>query len=157
MYKLDSLRAHLLAHVPGLQPDGLHTFAKDGHIQATAATGMGWVYHFTAEAILTDYAGHADLVVLPLLQWLRQHQPELFLSRELMAEALRFEVDVLNHQTYDLGFTLKLSERVTISTEAGTGQIQHHGEPPLEPLADVGRWQFFVCGELVHEWTTSAT
>ena len=154
MYKLESLRAHLLANVPGLQPEGLHTFAKDGHIQSTAATGMGWVYHFTAEVILTDYAGHADQVVLPLLQWLHRHQPELFLSRELMAESVRFEVDVLNHQAYDFGFTLKLSERVTVQQDGETAKVQHHGEPPLDPYEGIRQWQLFVLGELVQTWKT---
>lgn len=157
MYKLDSLRAHLLAKVPGLQPDGLHTFAKDGYIQATAASGMGWVYHFTMECILTDFSGHADQVVLPLLQWLRQHQPELFLSRDLMEKALRFEVDVLNHQAYDLGFTLKLSERVTVQQDGTTATVQHHGEPPLDPYEGITHWQLVVQGELVDTWTISPT
>lgn len=154
MYKLQSLRAHLLANVPGLQPDGLHTFAKNGHIQATAATGMGWVYHFTAECILTDFAGHADQVVLPLLQWLHQHQPDLFLSRELMEQALRFEVDVLNHEAYDLGFTLKLTERVTVQQEGDTARVNHHGEPPLAAQESTTNWELFVMGELVDTWKT---
>ena len=152
MYKLDSLRAHLLAHVPGLQADALHTFVEGGHIESTASQSMSFVYHYKMQVVMTDYSGNADAVMLPVLRWLRTHQPELFLSPALMADAFKFEVDVLNHQAYDLGITLKLSERVSVHTTGSTAQVQHHSEPPLDPYSQVERWQLYVMGELVSEW-----
>jgi P2 phage tail completion protein R (GpR) len=154
MYKPASLRAHLLLQVPGLQAEGLHTFVDAGHIEATASASMSYVYHYTLQTIITDYAGHSDAVILPILTWLRTHQPELFLSTTLMADAFKFEADILSHNTYDFGITLKLSERVSVNTEGRTATVQHHGEPPLEPYADVDRWELFVLGESVGTWDT---
>lgn len=157
MYKPASLRAHLLQQVPGMQEDALHTFVDSGHIECTASTSMSYVYHYSLQVIVTDYAGHADAVILPILNWLRMHQPELFLSRSLMADGFRFEADILNHETYDFGITLKLSERVSVKTVGKLATVQHHGEPPLEPYADVDRWELFVQGESQGTWDTPPT
>lgn len=154
MYKPASLRAHLLKQVPGLQAETLHTFVDGGHIEATASTSMSYVYHYSMQAIITDYVGHSDAVILPILTWLRTHQPELFLSTTLMADSFKFEADILNHESYDFGITLKLTERVSIKTEGRLAQVQHHGEPPLEPFADVDRWELIVLGESVGVWDT---
>lgn len=154
MYKPASLRAHLLLQVPGLQAESLHTFVDAGHIEATASTSMSYVYHYSLQAIITDYAGHSDAVILPILTWLRTHQPELFLSTTLMAESFKFEADILSHDTYDFGITLKLSERVSVKTEGRTATVQHHGEPPLEPYADVDSWELVILGETMGSWDT---
>jgi hypothetical protein len=132
MYKPTSLRAHLLQMVPGLQAEALHTFIDAGHIEATASTSLSYVYHYSLQTIITDYAGQSDAVILPVLVWLRTHQPELFLSPALMADAFKFEADILSHTTYDFGITLKLSERVSVKTEGGTATVQHHREPALD-------------------------
>lgn len=154
MYKPASLRAHLLQHVPGLQPEALHTFVDAGHIESTAAASMSYVYHYTLQSILTDYAGHADAVILPVLTWLRTHQPELFLSTELMAKSFKFEADILSHDTYDFGITLKLSERVSVRTEGRVATVQHHTEPPLEPWAEVDRWELVINQQNMGSWDT---
>lgn len=137
MYKPASLRAHLLQKVPSLQVEALHTFIDAGHIEATASVSMSYVYHYTLQVIITDYAGHSDAVILPILTWLRTHQPELFLSPTLMADAFKFEADILNHDTYDFGVTLKLSERVSVKTEGTTTTVHHHSEPPLDTETDM--------------------
>lgn len=154
MYKPASLRAHLLLQVPGLQAEALHTFVDAGHIECTASASMSYVYHYSLQTIITDYSGHADAVILPILTWLRMHQPELFLSTTLMADGFKFEADILNHDTYDFGITLKLSERVSVKTDGHQATVQHHGEPQLEPYADVDRWELVILGESKGTWDT---
>lgn len=154
MYKLHSLRTHLLTNVVGLQAEALHTFIESGHIESTASTSMSFVYHYKMQVIATDYAGDSDAVILSVLIWLRTHQPELFSSPELMADGFKFEVDVVNHESYDLGITLKLSERVSVKTVDGKPALQHHAEPPLDPYEGVERWEFFVQGESKGVWDT---
>lgn len=154
MYKPASLRAHLLGQVPGLGPDHLHTFVESGHIVSTAGASQSFEYHYTLQVLLTDYAGHSDAVIIPVLAWLRQHQPELFLSRDLIADSVTFEADVLSHDTYDFGLKLKLSERVTVTQDGNTARVTHHNEPPLDPYEDVKSWELHVRGEKVAQWTT---
>jgi hypothetical protein len=153
MYKPASLRAHLLNNVPGLKPDTLHTFIESGHIEATASTSMSFVYSYTMNVVLTDYSSNADAVIIPTLTWLREHQPELFLSTELMARSFKFEADILSHETYDLGIKLELSERVTVHREGRIVKVQHHGEPPLDPYEDIDSFELYIFGEKVASWT----
>jgi len=152
MYKLHSLRTHLLTNVAGLSAEALHTFIDSGHIESTASASMSFVYHYQMQVIATDYAGDSDAVILAVLIWLRTHQPELFAAPELMAEGFKFEVDLINHESYDLGITLKLSERVSAKNVDGQTLLQHHAEPPLDPYEGVESWEFFVKGESQGVW-----
>ena len=69
MNKPESLRAHLLATVAELQhnPDRLLIFIDNGKVRCTAAASLSFEYSFDLQIILTDFAGHPDSVMLPLL------------------------------------------------------------------------------------------
>lgn len=133
MLKPPSLRDHLLAHVPALVPDKLLTFITGGRgrIHSTAHGSLSFVYHYTLEVVLTDFSKSSDVVMVAVLQWIRQHQPELLLNESHMAERFTFEVDILNGETYDLGIKLQLTERVRVFQENGKNMVQHLPEPPL--------------------------
>ncbi|WP_446731321.1 phage tail protein [Pseudomonas sp. S11A4] len=71
--------SHLLAHggrtqaQPGPTID-LHRQRQDPlHCRAT----LSFECNFDLQVILTDFAGHPDSVMLPLLGWLSVHQSEL--------------------------------------------------------------------------------
>lgn len=131
MLKPPSLRKQLLAKVPGLTVDTLHTFISKGHIESSAHGTLSFEYTYTLEVILTDYAGHSDVVMIALLQWLRINQPELLLKPEVMAERFTFEVDILNNKTCDIGINLKLTERVGVKHVDGKNIVEHFAEPAL--------------------------
>jgi hypothetical protein len=134
MIKPGSLRDHLLASVPGLRdsPDRLLVFVEEGKLQSSYEPGLSFQYLYTLSLILTDYAGSPDSVMLPLLQWVTRHQPEL-LANPARRDDIAFDVDVLANDLVDVAVKLPLSERVVVAAQAdGTFLLTHVGEPPTE-------------------------
>ncbi|AFJ56909.1 P2 phage tail completion protein R (GpR), putative [Pseudomonas fluorescens A506] len=132
MNKPESLRAHLLVTVAGLQnnPDRLLIFIDNGKVRCTAAATLSFEYSYDLQIILTAFAGHPDSVMLPVLGWISINQPELLENYEKMQNGIQFEADILDKDKVDLGLTLRLTERVVVGTDAqGNTTVKHAGEP----------------------------
>jgi len=133
MLKPGHLRHHLTEANPALRrnPDRLHVFAERGRVVATGASSLSFEYQYTLNIIVTEYAGHADAIIVPLLAWARVHQPDLVLNDERRKNGLRFDVEFLNQQAVDLSIEIDLTERVLVSRD-DTGRLvaSHVGEPP---------------------------
>jgi hypothetical protein len=132
MNKPESLRAHLLATVAELKhnPDRLLIFIDNGKVRCTAAASLSFEYSFDLQVLLTDFAGHPDSVMLPLLGWLSVHQSELLENLNKSAAGIQFEADILDNSKVDFSLTLPLTERVVVGKDAeGNTTIRHPGEP----------------------------
>ena len=132
MNKPESLRAHLVATVAELKhnPERLLIFIDNGKVRCTAAVSLSFEYSFDLQVILTDFAGHPDSVMLPLLGWLSVHQSELLENLNKSTAGIQFEADILDNSKVDLSLTLPLTERVVVSRDAeGNTTIRHPGEP----------------------------
>lgn len=159
MNKPESLRAHLLAAVPELRhsPDRLLVFIDKGKLRCTAAASLSWEYGYELQIILTDFAGHPDAVMLPLLAWVRTNQSELLANLDTSAQGIGFEADILDNSKVDLAITLPLTERVVVKRQAdGTYQIEHATEPQLTEYHEPASWQVFAAGELLAEWKSGS-
>lgn len=151
MYKLQSLREYLLDHVPTLRanPDKLQVYVinQGSIICAAEASGgvSGFQYKYQAAVLVTDCSLHADTVIVPVLEWVAQYQPDLLLSIDASEHGIHFESDIISHDLIDLQITLHLTERVTIDTSTGVRIIQHHTEPQLQTAAQTPEhWQIIV-------------
>lgn len=124
MNKPNSLREHLLNRVEGLKknPDWLLIFIDAGSVRCTAATGLSFEYTYTLQVILTDFAGHPDSVFIPVLEWLRRHQPELLSNLERGKDAIAFEADILDGGKVDMSVSVALTERVIVQ-RLNNGQL----------------------------------
>lgn len=132
MNKPESLRTHLLATIGELKhnPDRLLIFIDNGRIRCTAAASLSFEYSFDLQVILTDFAGHPDSVMLPVLGWLKVNQADLLENLSKSAEGIQFEADILDNSKVDLSLTLSLTERVIVGEDAdGKTTIRHPGEP----------------------------
>ncbi|UVL42392.1 phage tail protein [Pseudomonas sp. B21-040] len=132
MNKPDSLRTHLLATIAELKhnPDRLLIFIDNGKVRCTAAASLSFEYSFDLQIILTDFAGHPDSVMLPLLGWLSVHQSELLENLSKSVDGIQFEADVLDSSKVDMSLTLPLTERVVVGQDdEGNTTIRHPGEP----------------------------
>lgn len=132
MNKPDSLKAHLLATVAELKhnPDRLLIFINNGKIRCTAAQTLSFEYSFDLQVILTDFAGHPDSVMLPLLGWLSFHQSELLENLSKASDGIQFEADILDNSKVDMSLTLPLTERVVVGKDdQGNTTIRRPGEP----------------------------
>lgn len=131
MRKPDSLRTHLLAALPELQRDAdrLLLFVDSGSVAGTFAPGGSFRYDYTLNLIGTDMAGDPDPVIYHLMQWVRREQPEL-LGNPARRQDIRFEVDVLANDKYDLSIKLPINEVVIVATDDGAPTFTN---PPEDP------------------------
>ncbi|WP_143494893.1 phage tail protein, partial [Pseudomonas sp. B6(2017)] len=123
--------------------DRLLIFIDNGKVRCTAAASLSFEYSYDLQVILTDFAGHPDSVMVPLLAWLRVNQSELLENLDKSAEGIKFEADLLDKSKVDMSLSLPLTERVVVRTEdMGTVTISHPGEPQRNlNLADgLGEW-----------------
>ncbi|WP_417329572.1 phage tail protein [Halomonas cupida] len=158
MKKLHLLRKHLIAAVPAFarDPERLLTFVEDGSIEFHRGPNLSHEYAFTAQLVLTDFAGDLDTVMLPLLQWLAEYQPDVEPS-----EALSFEAEILSNDAVDLALRLRLTERVIAQVDCHSGRIEsEHVTIRFErDTCPAAQWQLFTRepGEddwnLTSEWT----
>lgn len=132
MNKPESLRAHLLTTVTELKhnPDRLLIFVDNGKVRCTAASSLSFEYSFDLQIILTDFAGHPDSVMLPILGWLSVNQSELLENLDRVKNGIQFEADILDKNKVDLSLKLSLTERVVVSKDdQGNTTVRHAGEP----------------------------
>lgn len=134
MYKPASLRRHLAHQVPALQrdPDKLSILVRSGRIVSAGEASLGFEYQYTLQLVVLDYGDQADAIMLPILVWLRTHQPEYFENPDLREKAFRFDAEFNGAKTIDLLVELDLTERVKVTPKeapAGAFEIRHLGEP----------------------------
>ncbi|WKD48662.1 phage tail protein [Microbulbifer spongiae] len=135
MIKPDSLRAFMKAAVPHLRcnPEILKAFLDRGALISTGVPGFAFEYLYTLNVLLTDYAGHLDAVVVPLLVWISEQQPELFHNPDLH-DQIHFEAELLDQGKMDLSVEISLTERVgVIPREGGGFAVEHYPEPQEDP------------------------
>ncbi|EPC02474.1 hypothetical protein L861_08905 [Litchfieldella anticariensis FP35 = DSM 16096] len=155
MKKLHLLRTHLINAVPGLarDPDRLLTFVEEGSIEFHRGPNLSHEYQFAAQLVLTDFSEDLDTVMLPLLQWIADYQPDVD-----PGEAISFEAEIHNNKSVDLALRLRLTERVIARVDCETGSIQvEHALPHFasnECMAT--HWQLSTRGPGEQDWTLTS-
>lgn len=155
MLKPQQLRQALTDSVPELQrnPDALNVFIDSGRIVSTLASSLSFEYQYRLNMVITDYAGNIDLLIVPLLAWLRTNEPDIMASEEKRRTGFTFEADVISDTASDISIELQLSERVIVKQADDGLYVTHVGENPL-PENDARPVQLYVKGELVSELQT---
>ncbi len=133
MNKPMALRELLSKSVPHLQrnPDNLHVFIENGNIVATGAgLNLSFEYQFNCVLIVTDYAAHADTLIVPILGWLTTNQPELLFNPDKRDSGFKFKAEIINHTTADIEIVLALTERVKVVPDENMQlEVTHLPEP----------------------------
>lgn len=136
MNKPQSLRAALNKAVPYVRenPDRLHLFVDNGSLVATSAASISWEYRYTLNVVVTDFTGDQNLLMAPILFWLRDNQSDMLQNATERERLFTFEVDILGNGACDLSLNLKLTERVVAQEVDGSIQVEAVAEP--DELAD---------------------
>ena len=131
MNKPQSLRHALNKSVPYVRenPDRLHLFVDNGSLVATAAASISWEYRYTLNVVVTDFTGDQNLLMAPILYWLRDNQPDALQNPDERERLFTFEVDILGNGACDLSLNLKLTERVLARKVDGQMQVEAVPEP----------------------------
>lgn len=155
MLKPQQLRQALTDSVPELQrnPDALNVFIDSGRIVSTLASSLSFEYQYRLNMVITDYAGNIDLLIVPLLAWLRTNEPDIMATEEKRRTGFTFQADVISDTASDISIELQLSERVIVERADDGLHVTHVDENSL-PENDARPVQFYVHGELVSEWQT---
>ena len=131
MNKPQSLRSALNKSVLYVaeNPDRLHLFVDSGQLVATSAASLSWEYRYTLNVVITDFTGDQNLLMAPVLLWLRENQPDALQNSEARERLFSFEVDILANDRCDISMDLKLTERVIATIEDGKARIEAVPEP----------------------------
>lgn len=148
MKKPADLRAHLAASVPSLaaDPDKLQIFIERGAIASRIGGGMSFEYRYDLVLLVTDYADHADSLIIPLLAWISINQPDLMQNPDKLEQAIRFEAELIDHEKVDLQLTIALTESVVVTLAEGIYTATHIAPPVLDDLTGPTGWDLFVGG-----------
>lgn len=130
MKKPDGLKRVLLAAVPGLaaDPTRLSIFVDKGKIGARGTGSLSFEYSYTLNVVLQDYAGDVDALMVPVLAWIAEVQPELFDKDP--REPFSFEVELLDGAAVDVSIDLDLTELVRVVPKPGGGYFVTHLDEP---------------------------
>lgn len=137
MKKPQLLRDHITRACPDLatNPEKLTVFIERGQIVHTGTPALSFEYRYTLNIVITDWAGSTDVLVVPIVAWLKRHQPDIFDNAERRATAFRFESEIIDHQTADIGIEIELTETVAVQGQTVDGvnrlTTRHIGEPLL--------------------------
>lgn len=131
MNKPQSLRSALNKSVPYVaeNPDRLHLFVDSGQLVATSAASLSWEYRYTLNVVITDFTGDQNLLMAPVLLWLRENQPDALQNSEAREKLFSFEADILANDRCDISMDLKLTERVIATVDNGKAHIEAVPEP----------------------------
>lgn len=114
-------------------PDKLQVFIDAGKVVSTGAPGLSFEYDYTLTVIVQDFPDHADLIILPLLVYLRTNQSELFENYSKNKELITFDVEFLDQSSIDLMLKINLTERVLVAENDAGKLIATHIPEPEHP------------------------
>ena len=158
MYKLQSLRQLIESAVPSLkrEPQNLIVMATDGKAASTMAGGLSFEYAYTIAITVLDYAGHTDALFVPLLAWVRVHQPDLLENPQSQAAGIGFTVEHLNTTAVDIGIRVNVTERaiVKVDSQHATRFTIEHPPEPCHPGAQClpEHWELGLQDKMLAEW-----
>lgn len=145
MQKPERLKSILLQAVSGLakDPTKLSMFIDEGRIAAHRSRSLSFEYRYKLSIVVMDYAGEVDDLMIPILAWIADEQPDLLERGE--QEPFSFESEILDTNAADVSIEIQLTERVTVERTAEGLRPTHHGEPRIDDtfggVAGVSPWR----------------
>ncbi len=153
MLKPDSLRKTLTDAVPVLRtnPDMLRLYVDNGQIASTLATSLSFEKRYTLNVVVTDFTGELDLLLVPVLAWLREHQPDIMTTDEGRKRGFTWIADINNDSSVDISISLMLTERTLVKQVDAALHIDNIPEPaPPEPVTRP--MELWMRDERVSKW-----
>lgn len=147
MKKPESLRDLMTQAVPAIKadPTRLSLFIDRGSIRVRPGS-LSFEYAYSVNLVVQDYAGDPDAVIVPVIAWIAEHQPELLQRQD--SQAFDFESELLAEGVFDLSLTIALTERVRVVRADGGVTVEHLEDrlpPDIFPGAEGARlWQGFA-------------
>ena len=143
MLKPDSLRKALTESVPVLSknPEMLRLFIDNGKINSTLAASLSFEKQYTLNVVVTDFTDDFDLLLVPVLAWLREQQPDIMASEEGRKKGFTWYADINTDNSFDVSISLLLTERTIVKQVEKALHVENIPEPAHLNLLPV-RWSF---------------
>ncbi|MGT3203545.1 phage tail protein [Yersinia enterocolitica] len=142
MLKPKLLRQALTDSLQLLQtnPERLKMFVDGGRIVSTLAPSLSFENQYTLTLFIEDFPDDVDYLFVPILAWLREHQPDIMATEEKRRTGFIHKVDVISDVLSDIRIDLQLTERAIVKEVDGALHVNHALEPtwpgaPTRPTA----------------------
>ncbi len=119
-------------------PELFIVWVEKGHIQIEATGEASFMYHYTIQVLAVDFPGQIDDLMLPLLAWVWQQQPDLLLNPDNNRK-VEFDADIVNDDVADILFKVPAWERVIVEIVDGKPVAKHLAES--RPRFNGGEWE----------------
>lgn len=121
-------------------PERLKMFVDGGRIVSTLAPSLSFENQYTLTLFIEDFPDDVDYLFVPILAWLREHQPDIMATEEKRRTGFIHKVDVMSDVLSDIRIDLQLTERVIVKEVDGALHVDHAPEPawpgtPTRPTA----------------------
>ena len=153
MLKPDSLRKALTESVPVLSknPEMLRLFIDNGKINSTLAASLSFEKQYTLNVVVTDFTDDFDLLLVPVLAWLREQQPDIMASEEGRKKGFTWYADINTDNSFDVSISLLLTERTIVKQVEKALHVENIPEP-ASPEPVTRPVALYINGELVSKW-----
>ncbi len=153
MIKISSLRTAIHAALPecAADPDRLSVFVDKGRLVARLGAQLGYEYRYDCTLWLPGFTGGPDRLMVPLLLWLRENQPDLFQRFDRDDQAIEFAADILDADAADILIRFELTEGVRLTPRPdGSGwDVDRTIEPTMAEIEIAAGHGMPALGELV--------
>ncbi|EKN5028855.1 TPA: phage tail protein [Yersinia enterocolitica] len=121
-------------------PERLKMFVDGGRIVSTLAPSLSFENQYTLTLFIEDFPDDVDYLFVPILAWLREHQPDIMATEEKRRTGFIHKVDVMSDVLSDIRIDLQLTERAIVKEVGGALHVDHALEPawpgtPIRPTA----------------------
>ncbi|ELI8100116.1 phage tail protein [Yersinia enterocolitica] len=110
-------------------PERLKMFVDGGRIVSTLAPSLSFENQYTLTLFIEDFPDDVDYLFVPILAWLREHQPDIMATEEKRRSGFIHKVDVISDVLSDIRIDLQLTERVIVKELDGALHVNHALEP----------------------------
>lgn len=131
MLKPKLLRQALTDNLPLFQtsPERLKMFVDGGRIVSTLAPSLSFENQYQLTLFIEDFPSDVDYLFVPILAWLREHQPDIMATEEKRRTGFIHKVDVISDVLSDIRIDLQLTERAIVKEVDGALHVNHALEP----------------------------
>lgn len=119
-------------------PEQFTVWVEKGHIEIQASGESSFMYLYPIQVLAMDFPGQLDDLMLPLLAWVWENQPDLLLNPD-SNKKIEFDADIASDDTADILLKVPVWERVMVTIENGKPVAQHLAE--AKPRFGGGDWQ----------------
>ncbi|EKN4095994.1 TPA: phage tail protein [Yersinia enterocolitica] len=110
-------------------PERLKMFVDGGRIVSTLAPSLSFENQYTLTLFIEDFPSDVDYLFVPILAWLREHQPDIMATEEKCRTGFIHKVDVISDVLSDIRIDLQLTERAIVKEVDGALHVNHALEP----------------------------